>query len=33
MEYVNLAEIKSLDDIDKLAIDLAFNYAENHEKY
>lgn len=33
MEYVNLAGIESLDDIDTLAIDLAFNYAQTHEEY
>lgn len=33
MEYVNLAEITSLEDIDKLAINLAFDYANSNEEY
>jgi hypothetical protein len=33
MEYVDLSKIESLDDIDKLAIDLAFNHAQTNEEY
>lgn len=33
MEYIDLSKIESLDDIDTLAINLAFDYATSHEEY